>query len=276
MCMCLLGTCLICRGQSSFYEKNADSLFESSAYFLAAVLYHRTIFNNDSKNVNLLKYKRGESLKFAGDYAKALEVFENIGVSTQDTLFGYVFYQRVLSAYLDGNYNKAEFFIEQEQFMTEDTFDNDIVPLHILVLAENEKFEDAFTLLEQYLEKSGKTGLVSIDSLRQLANKYKNPEKATALSTFIPGSGQIYDGYPGNGILSFLLQVTSLAFVGYNVLNEYYLIGIFTGGGLFQKFYFGGIQNASNLAVKRNYQIRRVIVKKLKNILYKKIGGQIN
>ena len=72
------------------------------------------------------------------------------------------------------------------------------------------------------------------------------------MSFLMPGLGQIYAGYAKEGLVSAGLQALALGFGVYHVLNRYYMIGFFTGAGLFQTFYFGGARRASIMAEETN------------------------
>jgi hypothetical protein len=79
--------------------------------------------------------------------------------------------------------------------------------------------------------------------------------------------GQIYAGYPKEGLVSAGLQALSLGFGVYHVLNRYYFIGFFTGAGLFQTFYFGGARRASLMAEETNRKRKARNNQKLRAIL---------
>ena len=78
-----------------------------------------------------------------------------------------------------------------------------------------------------------------------------NIKKATKLSSFIPGSGQIYLGYWGEGLTNASLQLCSVAFIAYNIIAAQYFTAITLGTGLLQKFYVGGINRVKYLGNKK-------------------------
>jgi hypothetical protein len=80
----------------------------------------------------------------------------------------------------------------------------------------------------------------------------RNPEKARMLSTFLPGSGHLYSGKPGAGLLNGFSQLASLGIAGILAYNQMYIAGVIAGLGMFQSFYFGGIRQAGELTEERN------------------------
>lgn len=73
------------------------------------------------------------------------------------------------------------------------------------------------------------------------------------MSTFLPGLGQMYAGYPLEGIFNLGLQSTCLGLGLYSAYYKYYLTGYFEGFALFPKFYFGGTIRTEYLVEKKNY-----------------------
>ena len=85
----------------------------------------------------------------------------------------------------------------------------------------------------------------------------KSPKRATILSIFLPGLGQTYAGYPGEGIISLSLNVAALGILVFGAVNAYYISGYVVGAGFLQNFYNGGQKRAAILANKHNYRVTR-------------------
>jgi hypothetical protein len=83
--------------------------------------------------------------------------------------------------------------------------------------------------------------------------KLKDKDKAIKWATFLPGSGHIYAGYTGEGIMNLTLQAASLGFIGYHIYISHFVSAFTIGSGMFQHFYFGGINRVQFLVDKRNY-----------------------
>ncbi len=119
--------------------------------------------------------------------------------------------------------------------------------LPILALLELERWEEAHTEMQIYLDKLEIAGPLPGSPPDRIS-----PRRAALLSTFLPGSGQMYAGKTGEGLGSLSLQLVSLGWGAYNFYTGYYVTALFTGGGLFQAFYFGGIDRAEHHATERN------------------------
>lgn len=80
----------------------------------------------------------------------------------------------------------------------------------------------------------------------------KSPLKAHRLSSYCPGLGQIYAGYPLKGTISFLLN-SACIFLGFKAIqNELYFNSILFGAYPLLKFYAGGKMHSYSLALKTN------------------------
>lgn len=85
--------------------------------------------------------------------------------------------------------------------------------------------------------------------------RIKSINKAENLSRFIPGSGQIYAGNTGEGIVNFLINASVLTFAGFQVYNGFYITGYLAGLGFFNKTYHGGIKRAGVVASRKNEKL---------------------
>ena len=93
-----------------------------------------------------------------------------------------------------------------------------------------------------------------VDNLYQRKNlpHIRSAKKAENWSRFIPGSGQIYAGKAGEGIVNFLINASLLAFSAHQAINGFYITGYLAGLGFFNKTYQGGIKRSGILATQKN------------------------
>ena len=246
---------LLINGQGLGIFEKADSLAMAGEYFAAAVEYERIVFESDDKSIqNKALIKKGFAYKNAGEYQSAKHTFQRTDpFSLDDTLQYIARYETALNAYLAGDFGEAEAELVQLEYYISDTaFTNQALFLKILVLNEQQKWDEAKSLFIEYLKINHIA--VNADEVYYFVAKPKlrNPEKAQWLSTFIPGSGQIYGGAVWSGLGSFLIQAGSLAFGGYYIWKGYYFRAFLTGFATFQTFYFGGVNNAAYVTVKNN------------------------
>jgi tetratricopeptide (TPR) repeat protein len=247
ICIFLCAQCWSSKAQS------ADSLFLAGAFEKAAVKYEAQYFkaeNIDESARALLQKAR--CYKQLQQFDKALLNLGRIpGYSISDSLAEELRYEILLCNYLSEDYHKAEFLVVQyKQEKISPKMQERMLLLEVLTKNQLYKYDEAKSAFVALMAL--KKLNVNTDSVYALVPKLKNPKKAEILSAIIPGSGQVYAGYPLEGITSLLLQTATLGFGAYKIYQGYYFIGFFTGFGLFQKFYFGGMNRAVFLTEKRN------------------------
>jgi hypothetical protein len=243
--------------------KAADSLSAAHNSQQARLAYERIVFDlqtstlpSDSvrrlKNEALLK--KTYSYKSEALYKEALQTIERTDPNNLPDSASFILrYETSLCAYLTGNYNEAHNYILQLKYFIKDTLLTSQVDfLEILTLNELKRWEEAKKLTAVYIQKNNLQA--NADYLYAFLKnpKIRNPEKAVLLSTFLPGVGQWYAGYPFRGMVSATLQLACFTFGAYSIWQKYYLSGFFTGFVLLQAFYSGGIRHTSYLVEKKN------------------------
>lgn len=181
-----------------------------------------------------------------------------------DSIFFNAHYKNAFACYLNGNYSAADGHLLQIQNLLEDSvYIIKSLLLHAMVLNELDKFADAKQKLLLYVNS------IKVENKGQLLNeielayqeknipKYKDPEKANKLSTFLPGVGQLYAGYFWEGAASVAFQLVGLSFGVYSFFIKNYITSVLIGLSFFQKFYLGGVKRAEFLVNKRNYIVKR-------------------
>ena len=238
--------------------KNADNLLENGHFFEAAIAFERIIFEGKNEDTDL---KTNALLKKAYAY-KSLKNFEAAKMALYriplqnygDSVQLLVRYEIALNAFLNKEFGEAESqFVQMNYFLKDKSLLETTWFLQILTLNELKRWDEAKVLLEKYLEKHE---IALTDEERNNVfrknPKLKSPEKASALSTFVPGLGQVYGGKIGAGVASLILQSTFLAFGGYHFYKGFWFTGFTSGFSLFQAFYFGGRENAALVTEAKN------------------------
>ena len=87
------------------------------------------------------------------------------------------------------------------------------------------------------------------------------------MSTYLPGTGQLYAGYFWEGAANLSFQLIGLATIGVGIWTKYYISGTLLGVTIYQRFYTGGTKRAGYLAEKRNYLEMAEYRNKIKPIL---------
>ena len=257
--MFLCGTFL----NSSAFLLKSDSLYASGKYFEASIEYERQIFHSENMaETNYYKYRKALCYKNLHQFKKALNELQPIYFSSpEDSLYRLVCYEQSLCFYLSGEPVRAlwktdEFIHRSADSMAFESF----LPIKILCLNQTMQWEEARNNLLLFLrmqdfssEKKTELEQLILDLYKEESRpNIKSVKKAENLSRFVPGSGQIYAGKGGEGVVNFLINASVLTFAGFQVYNGFYITGYLAGLGFFNKTYHGGIKRAGNAASQLN------------------------
>lgn len=250
-------------------QRIADSLYSEGEFLEAAIEFEKEAFFSSSvyEKSKFLLWK-SYCYKALGDYHKSLSITDRITKFEDDSLRQLVIYERIFLSY----------FIEDYQL----TY-NELLKWDLRVAAEDRGVEiyRFLTLVSLGKIEEAKTELTKCRSVFGLGEeevahffsdkwKLKDPNKAYKLSLFLPGIGQMYSGYFFKGVLSGTIQVGLVAFTAYHLYHGYIFTGGMTGAALFYTFYLGGARYASQLAEKKNGEIKEEIKEKFMRLLENK------
>ncbi len=127
--------------------------------------------------------------------------------------------------------------------------------LWLLTLSELSKWDECKSLLSK-TTLYGKIRDEKFASL-QTTLKYKSPEKASRLSSYLPGLGQMYTGNWGKGTTSIIIHAGLFWFTWQQYAAAYFITGTFAGVYPIQRFYKGGRTLSYNLAIQYNEKLER-------------------
>ncbi|MFA7380306.1 MAG: hypothetical protein WC150_07595 [Bacteroidia bacterium] len=248
--------------------QKADSLFQLADYQQAGIWYDKAAYlsvDNVQKTHALMR--KGDCYLMRSNYAAAEQCLSRITYyGLNDSMQYAARYKTALSAYLNSSFENAESQILQLRAFVSDTLLSvNAYPLYALILNESNRWTEAKEVLLQYISSSGSSAEQKQQMKQEVEKMYagasiprlKDVEKAKKLSSIIPGTGQIYAGYWGEGILSVTLQAVGLGITGLGIWKQYYASGVLIGFSFFQRFYMGGITRTEFLAQKKNYTLKR-------------------
>lgn len=255
----------------------ADSLAKTGNFQLACIEYERICFTTDNPDTfNLALLQKSALLAEKKNFSEAVSEIRrtkwNEGSNTQVFTMRY---HLALYNYFTGDFTTAESVLLETEYFTPDS----LIPAKFYLLRalnanELHEYKAAQNFAWKYLNKLplDSSVLVKKEKVKELylennLPQAKDPEKARKLSTFVPGLGQIYAGYPLEGIFNFTLHLATLGLAAYAMVNTYYLTGYFGGLALFQKFYFGSSIRAHYLAEKHNYLVYKKFNDQARKIL---------
>jgi tetratricopeptide (TPR) repeat protein len=243
-----------------------DSLYASCQYFEASIEYERQIFSAESQvNLHYYKYKKALCYKMLKKFDQALEELQQIYFSnSSDSLFQRVYYEQSLCFYLNGEPAKALWKIDDYFHRSADTATyQNFMPVRLLCLNETSQWEEAQKCFMRFIQMQNFTSEKKTKMQQIVNNLYKKRnlphiksiKKAENWSRFIPGSGQVYAGHTGEGIVNFIINASMLAFAAQQAYNGFYITGYLAGLGLFNKTYHGGIKRSGILASQKNKEL---------------------
>lgn len=254
-----------------FSQNNViDSLLSSGDFESAAIEFERLIMLEQGGRTKLL-ISKANCYKKLKRFDKVNRTLARLDISAlpTDTL-QIVKYDQAFACYMLNELQEADLHLKQAEAQVY-RVDTNLIFLHILVLNELRNWEEARTQFESLR----KVTLVK-DSIQERINVlYQNPpklksvSKAVMYSSFLPGTGQMYAGYVGEGLANTMLELASLSLGAYAAFNKLYVTGFVFGYGMFQKFYTGGQNRVEYLVNKRNYERSLEYNNKLKDLLLK-------
>ena len=241
----------------------ARQLYEEGNYFEAAITWERAyFFSSDPRKRIEANLGRAQALKQTGDFRMARnDLQRSVHLRQYPQLHARVLYELAFCEYMLGNFTASLGALQQlEHYYPRKSQTSEIMLLYSLAAIMNENWEVA---TEKTLARIQNLGL-SAAATDSLMNKTLqvfcecsipvtlSENRARNWSTFVPGAGQLYAGYPGRAMLNAGSQVASLGLAGYMAYSNLYVSGFVIGLGLFQSFYFGGIKQAGYLANQKN------------------------
>jgi len=248
---------------ASDYFSYALKIYSEGRFFEASIEFERAIYyESDSNRIALCRYYKSLCYKGLGRYDKALEELGNVNVELMhDSLFLNFQYEQVLCSYLNKDLNQALYNIDRIYMRFKDTLKIlEFIPLNILCLNACRQWDNAQILWNFYINNSRLNDSVKNNfkqEVKRLYSKKNLPRfysagKAEILSSFLPGSGQIYSGAVLEGSFNAIINLTFLYYTFTQFYRKYYITGYFAGLKLFNKFHAGGIRRAKSLTEEKN------------------------
>jgi pentatricopeptide repeat protein len=217
--------------------------------------YKRMAFFTDNlDSVNLYRFKIAECYRKMGDFEKAEMLYDKIlleGISDKK-LENCIILSSTICSINRGRLDYAHLVLDD--LKKKSVVSDSVYFLSGITYLKERKWDKAQTQFQKITSYTLKDKANRM--LEKTSNqKFKSPKLALLLSTFIPGSGQIYASKPVKGFIAFTLNV-SLGYLIYKAVREdrnidAALIGYF---GL-QRFYFGNMTQAEKYANEHNREV---------------------
>lgn len=251
------------------------SLMAAGQYRMASIEYERVWLESGNKIVsaNALLGK-AQALKQLGQFENAEHVLYRISHdSLPDSLSYIVRYQLALCMYLQGKFAQAEDVLDQMYFTIDDSLlTAPSLMLYALSLNEERRWDEAKEKMMRMITCSGLDSAAADSLINVVETMYdpqnyprlKNVKMARVLSMILPGSGQVYAGSAGQGIVSMILNAAAITFTVYSFNVGTYFTAAGSAFSIFGRFYSGGGRNAEKTALKKNYERSKVFNEQLK------------
>ena len=280
ICIFLCGTLSEgAHAQTEQLMRRADSLFASGNYFESSVAYERVYFESENPLMRITaNLRKVQALKQLGAYNKALgDLRRSITFSGNDSLRMELLYEMAFCAYMDGDPVDAHGLLQQFRYRYGLDARPGVFLLKGLVLTDLRQWDALSDHLESWVQYVSDDPEMVDEQLAHYTEtltaiqdqRLPDPGKARLWSTFIPGSGQVYAGEAGWGVLNAFSQLASLGASAAMALNGYYIAAVFAGLGPFQSFYFGGIRQAGLLAEANEKSRRDQTLAAMREFLFK-------
>ena len=212
------------------------------------------------QKINFL-YLKSEIYFSKNFYEKAYYTLHRINITEikSDSLKAKILYKKTLNAYLFRQFDLVYLNINDYYSETDDTlFDKKINFLEILTLNEENKWNDAFGIINKYYIKYSKDSLkyniLKTKYLEKNQPRLKNKHLSAKLGLFVPGGPYFYNGFINDGLLNVGLEVAGLGIAGfYAFVVHQYIASVAIGLYFFNRFYNGAQRKSDFLVEKRNY-----------------------
>jgi tetratricopeptide (TPR) repeat protein len=246
----------------------AESLNAHKDYYNAVTEYERFLFH-DSDTITTDSIKDNIRIKLAESYYQTDEF------SRADKIVNSLIEGRSHLAQ-NAQLLRAQFYIRAKQyfrakielsdlllFSPNQTAQNRVNQLFGYIALQEKEFDEAV----KYFNSAQDTFLINMTN-RIIQAPKKNPVLSQIMSSVIPGSGEIYAGKYGWGILSLLVNAATV----YGTVNCYkkkqYLDATLIFTMLFTRFYSGSVNNARDFALEYNEKIYQSKIKQVERYFY--------
>ncbi|HIE28881.1 TPA: tetratricopeptide repeat protein [Candidatus Poribacteria bacterium] len=260
----------------------ADTLFDDNDFDGAILEFKRYIFYNPQSNVlDYALYRIGQSYYYSQRPINAQKSFE-----------------RLLKDYPQSPLRLYTRFMLGKTFMDNEDFPRARKEFHLITksnidkkLSAQAKYLEAWSYLSERdwysavaeFRKVGqfqpftsfegspdnplsiKAERLANETLASIRLSRKSPTLARWMSTFLPGSGQIYAGKITNGLISTAFNAAFIYLLVDSLRDKRYVdaVGVYIIGA---RFYWGNIYNAKQSALEYNQRIEERLLEKLKNL----------
>jgi TM2 domain-containing membrane protein YozV len=230
----------------------------------ASIAYEQIVF--DHQNDETIKaqalLKKSYCYKSEGKYSLIDNLLKRCDVNKlNDSIKALILFEQAFACYMDEKFELAkERILPVLNLNATPEMDKASVLLYSLILNELNCWEESKNNLVSFIKRTDIKDETLRDSLIQEVNTMyqkkniphlKKVKTARLMSFIIPGSGQMYAGQPGKGLISLSLVALSSTFIYFNIVDQIYTSSAM-GVYLFSFFYTGNVNQTHDMVKKRN------------------------
>lgn len=246
----------------------ANSQYNIGNYELALKEYQRASFHGGFTDPYIL-FKVGNCYLNIGDWESARNYYDQV-IRTADNH----------SILVDAEIKKISSLIQEESYknaliglygVPDSVYQTHSAEIDFLFAITHFGLED-FEASKKYFQKMVPDDTVACARIDSLFNQKKmlyrpNPKVAYALSLIIPGTGQMYSGGVKEGLNSFILN-EGLLLLSLFIAYEYSILdAILIVLPWYQRYYMGGLENATEIAEDKRQKRRSSLYKQTLHII---------
>lgn len=280
----LFSIILICTTSGMTKDRALDlgeKYFNSGNYYDAINEFKRYIFfntKNEDADLSYAYFKMGTAYRNKQEWKLALDALQKSvqtaksDISRDERRISLAVTQISCKNYSAAKFGliKLEMYSKYEDLRKKAYFFHGICALYEFSWDEaGTAFEEHFNIYpdEKLVSKRTKVNAVLEDALKA---KYKSPSLAKCLSTFFPGTGQVYCGDWNNGLNALAINISTGYFLINDLLKRRYQDVIFNSLFLFRRFYEGNRYLAKKAAIRYNQHLNKQFAEKILKILMDK------
>lgn len=233
----------------------ADDLFQRRNYFDAVTEYKRFLYFHPLEDslAGRVWFRIGLCFRNSREWESALAAFNKVQSGPDSAILGEQSrFQSALVQLAHGSIGEAEFeFARLRKFSPDSAVRIKSVFFQGMCQVRRYAWKEARYSFQYYAQLSGNSLTPRLDSLLNVAahKKWKSPETARRLSTFLPGAGQTYAGFPIEGLYALALNSVTAGFSVYFLLEGKIAEGLILGI-VWERFYAGNRQKSGQLAAR--------------------------
>jgi len=268
----LFHSIVICGADKPDY---ADSLFAKGHYFDAITEYKRYVFHNPGSEVlDSIFMQIGISYRHLGEYENSERYLKTALIETESpAMTSRIYIEKAINSLILRETDSASVRLQKALFDNDQDNINQIYFYFIVMHVLDSDYESAREYFTHYalsvkMDQESEPWFRMqklFDSVEQM--KQKNVRRAKWLSTFLPGSGQIYCEAWFNGTIAFFLNTSLFILTGSSLLNAKYLDAVVFGYFL-RLFYTGNRIRTELICIDFNNDIQMHYQQKILLELY--------